>query len=41
MTNNRRIMGDRTNGWWTNLLGGLTLLASFGASVGLIATAFL
>jgi NRAMP (natural resistance-associated macrophage protein)-like metal ion transporter len=41
MTNNRRIMGDRTNGWWTNLLGGLTLLASFGASIGLIATSFL
>jgi NRAMP (natural resistance-associated macrophage protein)-like metal ion transporter len=41
MTNNRRIMGNRTNGWWTNLLGGLTLLASFGASIGLIATSFL
>jgi Mn2+/Fe2+ NRAMP family transporter len=41
MTNNRSIMGERTNSWWTNLLGGLTLLASFGASVGLVIMSFL
>lgn len=41
MTNNRNIMGERTNGWWTNLLGGLTLLVCLAASAGLVATWFL
>jgi NRAMP (natural resistance-associated macrophage protein)-like metal ion transporter len=41
MTNNRRIMGDRVNGIWTNVLGWLTVVAIFAASLGLIASWFL
>jgi NRAMP (natural resistance-associated macrophage protein)-like metal ion transporter len=36
MTNNRRIMGDRVNNTWMNLLGGLTTLAIFAASLALL-----
>ncbi|HEU4648173.1 MAG TPA: Nramp family divalent metal transporter [Gemmatimonadales bacterium] len=36
MTNNRRIMGDRVNNRWMNLLGGFTTLAIFAASVALL-----
>jgi Mn2+/Fe2+ NRAMP family transporter len=41
MTNNRKIMGDRVNGRWTNILGGITTAAIFAASFGLIATWFI
>jgi Mn2+/Fe2+ NRAMP family transporter len=36
MTNSRRIMGKQTNGWRLNLLGGITVLASAGASLTLL-----
>jgi len=29
MTNNRKIMGSRVNGRWTNILGGITTAAIF------------
>jgi NRAMP (natural resistance-associated macrophage protein)-like metal ion transporter len=32
MTNDRKLMGERANGWSTNLLGGVTTLASFAAT---------
>jgi Mn2+/Fe2+ NRAMP family transporter len=38
ITNNRKIMKSRTNGWAINLLGGATTLALFAATFGLIAT---
>jgi Mn2+/Fe2+ NRAMP family transporter len=41
MTNNRAIMGDRVNGFWTNVLGWTTVVAIFAASIGLVATWFL
>ncbi|RWQ40708.1 MAG: divalent metal cation transporter [Mesorhizobium sp.] len=41
MTNNRRIMGDKVNSPGTNVLGGVTTLATFAASVGLVATWFI
>jgi Mn2+/Fe2+ NRAMP family transporter len=40
MTNNRKIMGNRTNGWAINTLGAVTTLALFAASLGLLATWF-
>lgn len=41
MTNNRKIMGDKVNSPGTNVLGGVTTLAIFAASVGLVATWFI
>jgi NRAMP (natural resistance-associated macrophage protein)-like metal ion transporter len=41
MTNNRKIMGNRVNGRFTNFLGWLTTAAIFSASAGLVATWFL
>jgi NRAMP (natural resistance-associated macrophage protein)-like metal ion transporter len=41
MTNNRAIMGDRVNSWSTNLLGWITVVAIFSASIGLVATWFM
>ena len=38
MTNDRKIMGDRVNGRWTNILGWTTRGAIFLASAGLVAT---
>jgi Mn2+/Fe2+ NRAMP family transporter len=40
MTNDRKIMGDRTNGWITNLLGGLTTFITFLATACLVVTWF-
>lgn len=36
MTNDRRIMGDRVNGRWLNVLGWVTTLATFAATIGLV-----
>jgi len=36
MTNDRRIMGDRVNGRAINVLGGITIVAMFAASTGLV-----
>jgi NRAMP (natural resistance-associated macrophage protein)-like metal ion transporter len=41
MTNNRKIMGKRVNGRWTNVLGWSTTGAIFAASAGLVATWFM
>lgn len=41
MTNNRAIMGDRVNGRWTNILGWITVVAIFSASIGLLVTWFI
>jgi Mn2+/Fe2+ NRAMP family transporter len=41
MTNDRRIMGERVNGRGTNVLGGITTVAIFAASIGLVASWFL
>jgi Mn2+/Fe2+ NRAMP family transporter len=41
MTNNRKIMGERVNSRWTNILGGVTTAAIFAASFGLLATWFM
>jgi Mn2+/Fe2+ NRAMP family transporter len=41
ITNNRRIMGDRVNTFWLNVLGWVTTVAIFAASLGLIATWFI
>lgn len=41
MTNNRRIMGDHVNSASTNVLGWVTTVAIFSASIGLIATWFI
>jgi Mn2+/Fe2+ NRAMP family transporter len=41
MTNNRKIMGDRVNGVGLNILGWITTVAIFAATVGLIITWFL
>ena len=38
MTNSRKIMGDQVNGRAINILGGITTLAIFAASLGLVAT---
>lgn len=38
MTNNRKIMGNRTNGLGLNVLGWLTTAAIFAASIGLVLT---
>jgi Mn2+/Fe2+ NRAMP family transporter len=39
MTNNRKIMGDRVNGWGTNILGWTTTVVIFLAAAGLVASA--
>jgi NRAMP (natural resistance-associated macrophage protein)-like metal ion transporter len=41
MTNNRRIMGDKTNTWYMNVLGWTTTVAVFLAALGLVATWFI
>jgi len=41
MTNNRRIMGNRVNTFWLNVLGWITTAAIFAASIGLIVTWFM
>ncbi|WP_156678228.1 NRAMP family divalent metal transporter [Sphingomonas profundi] len=38
MTNDRAVMGKRTNGWLTNLLGGVTTLVTFLAAAALVGT---
>jgi len=38
MTNSRQLMGDRVNGFWLNGLSGITLVAVFAASIGLVVT---
>ncbi|WAJ29379.1 Nramp family divalent metal transporter [Antarcticirhabdus aurantiaca] len=40
MTNNRTLMGARTNGWVTNLFGGATMLVTFAATTALVASWF-
>jgi hypothetical protein len=41
MTNNRKIMGSRVNTFWLNVLGWITTVAIFAASVGLVVTWFM
>jgi hypothetical protein len=41
MTDNRAIMGERVNGFWTDVSGWTTVVAIFAASIGLVATWFL
>jgi Mn2+/Fe2+ NRAMP family transporter len=41
ITNNRRIMGPRVNTFWLNILGWITTVAIFAASIGLIITWFI
>jgi NRAMP (natural resistance-associated macrophage protein)-like metal ion transporter len=41
MTNNRKIMGSRVNTFWLNVLGWITTVAIFAASVGLVITWFM
>jgi Mn2+/Fe2+ NRAMP family transporter len=41
MTNDRRIMGDKVYGQTTNILGGVTTVAIFTASAGLVASWFI
>lgn len=41
MTNNRKIMGEHVNSRMTNVLGWVTVVAIFSASVGLVATWFM
>jgi Mn2+/Fe2+ NRAMP family transporter len=41
MTNNRAVMGDKVNGLGINLLGWITVIATFAATAGLVATWFL
>jgi NRAMP (natural resistance-associated macrophage protein)-like metal ion transporter len=41
ITNNRRIMGERVNTFWMNVLGWITTAAIFAASIGLITSWFL
>ena len=41
MTNNRKIMGNRVNTFWLNVLGWLTTAAIFVATVGLVVTWFI
>lgn len=41
MTNNRKIMGDRTNSRAMNILGWITTLAIFSATIGLVTTWFM
>jgi Mn2+/Fe2+ NRAMP family transporter len=41
MTNNRAIMGERVNDRWTNVLGWITEVAIYSASIGLVATWFI
>jgi Mn2+/Fe2+ NRAMP family transporter len=38
MANNPKVMGERVNGFWTNLLGWATTAAMAAAAVGLILT---
>jgi Mn2+/Fe2+ NRAMP family transporter len=38
MTNNREIMGDRVNGTAINILGWITTIAIFAATLGLVIT---
>ena len=41
MTNNRKIMGDRVNTLWLNVLGWITTAAIFAATIGLVVTWFI
>jgi NRAMP (natural resistance-associated macrophage protein)-like metal ion transporter len=41
MTNNPAIMGERVNSRWTNILGWITVVAIFSASIGLAVTWFI
>jgi Mn2+/Fe2+ NRAMP family transporter len=41
MTNNRKIMGNRVNTLWLNVLGWITTVAIFSATIGLIVTWFI
>ena len=41
ITNNRRIMGNRVNTFWMNVLGWFTTAAIFAASIGLVTSWFL
>ena len=38
IANNRRVMGDRTNGGWLNAIGAVALLTNLAAVVGMAAT---
>ncbi len=38
ISNNKRIMGRRVNGWWANILGGLTTVVMFAAAIALVVT---
>ncbi len=38
LTNSRGVMGDKVNGWGLNVLGGITTVAVFAATAGLIVT---
>src|SRR4029077_4147064 len=38
VANNKKVMGERVNGTWTNLLGWVTTAAMFAAAVALILT---
>ena len=41
MTNSRALMGERVNSRLTNVLGWITVIAIFSASIGLVATWFI
>jgi Mn2+/Fe2+ NRAMP family transporter len=38
VANNRRIMQERTNGWFTNLLGWIATILMFAAAIALVLT---
>ena len=38
IANNKKIMGKRVNGRWSNLLGVLTTVVMFAAAIGLVVT---
>jgi Mn2+/Fe2+ NRAMP family transporter len=38
IANNRRVMGDRVNGRWANILGWATTVVMFAAAMGLVLT---
>jgi len=40
LTNDRRVMGQPVNSVGMNLLGGVTLIAIFGATIGLVVSFF-
>jgi Mn2+/Fe2+ NRAMP family transporter len=41
MTNNRKVMGDKANSFWLNVLARVTVAAVFSASIGLVVTSLI